>query len=79
MANTSKVLVIENVLGPVPAASDQFARSFDLVMLVTSGLGRERSRAQFDALFARAGLRLSRDVTLPSMFHVLELVADHST
>lgn len=74
-----RVLVIENVLAPEPVSADQFARSFDLVMLVTSGLGRERSKAQFESLFSRAGLRLARDVTLPSMFHVLELVADHST
>lgn len=75
MAPGARVLVIESVLSPEPAPIDQFTRSFDLVMLVTSGAGRERTRAQFDALFARAGLRVSRDVTLPSMFHVLELRA----
>lgn len=73
MAPGARVLVIENVLEPEPSPSDQFARSFDLVMLVTSGLGRERSMKEFADLFARAGLRIARDVTLPSMFHVLEL------
>jgi hypothetical protein len=75
MALGGRVLVIENVLQPEPSAADQFARSFDLVMLVTSGSGRERTMAQFSALFDRAGLRLRRDVTLPSLFHVLELEA----
>lgn len=79
MAPGARILVIENVLGRAPSSADQFARSFDLVMLVTSGLGRERSKAQFESLFARAGLRIRRDVTLPSLFHVLELEADHST
>jgi len=79
MAAGARILVIENVLGPSPSSADQFARSFDLVMLVTSGLGRERSKTQFGSLFARAGLRIRRDVTLPSLFHVLELEADHST
>jgi SAM-dependent methyltransferase len=73
MAPGGRVLVIENVLGPEPGPADQFARSFDLVMLVTSGSGRERTMAQFSPLFERAGLRLRRDVTLPSLFHVLEL------
>jgi len=68
-----KVLVVESVLNETPSSADQFARSFDLVMLVTSGLGRERTRKQFDALFARAGLRVHDDVLLPSLFHVLEL------
>jgi hypothetical protein len=75
MTPDARVLVIEQVLQPEPEPIDQFARSFDLVMLVTTGAGRERSRAQFDALFARAGLRVERDVMLPSMFHVLELKA----
>jgi O-methyltransferase len=73
MRSGARVLVIENVLSPEPSPADQFARSFDLVMLVTSGRGRERTRAQFDALFARAGFRIARDITLPSQFHVMEL------
>jgi len=75
MAPGARVLVIENVLGPEPSPADQFARTFDLVMLVITGAGRERTRAQFDSLFAGAGLRVRRDVTLPSLFHVLELEA----
>jgi hypothetical protein len=75
MASGARVLVIENVLADEPSSADQFARSFDLVMLVTSGLGRERTKAQFVSLFARAGFRIARDITLPSQFHVLELRA----
>ena len=75
MAPGGRVLVVENVLDAEPSPSDRFARSFDLVMLVTSGLGRERTRAQFEALFTKAGFRIARDITLPSMFHVIELRA----
>jgi O-methyltransferase len=75
MGPGGRVLVIESVLKPTPAPIDQFARTFDLVMLVITGAGRERTRAQFDSLFARAGLRVRRDVTLPTLFHVLELGA----
>ncbi len=73
MAPGGRVLVIENVLSEEPSPADQFARSFDLVMLVTSGLGRERTKDQFESLFARAGFHIARDITLPSQFHVLEL------
>ena len=75
MAPGARVLVIENVLSHDPCPADQFARTFDLAMLVITGSGRERTRTQFDALFARAGLRVRRDVLLPSLFHVLELEA----
>lgn len=76
MAPGARVLVIENVLSEEPSPADQFARSFDLVMLVTSGLGRERTEKEFASLFARAGFRLARDIRLPSQFHVMELRAD---
>lgn len=79
MAPGARVLVVESVLDPVPRPADRFARTFDLVMLVTSGAGRERTYRQFESLAARAGLRIARDVTLASMFHVLEMRAAHST
>ena len=52
---------------------DKLTRGFDLLMLVLTGAGRERTRAQFESLFARAGLRLERDITLPPLLHVLEV------
>jgi len=52
---------------------DKLTRAFDLLMLVLTGAGRERTRAQFETLFARAGLRLERDITLPPLLHVLEV------
>ena len=52
-------IVVENVLPDRPR--DEFVVASDLLMLVL-GPGRERTRAQFDALFAEAGLTLARHV-----------------
>jgi SAM-dependent methyltransferase len=69
-----RVLVIENMLDADGREKDKLTRGFDLLMLVLTGAGRERTRAQFETLFARAGLRLERDITLPSLLHVLTAV-----
>ena len=50
-------------------------KQFDVLMLVLTGSGRERTRREFDAVFASAGLRVDNDLTLPNLFHVFELVA----
>jgi hypothetical protein len=73
MPSGGRLLVIENMLDADGREKDKLTRGFDLLMLVLTGSGRERTRAQFEALFARAGLRLERDITLPSLLHVLEL------
>ena len=73
MSPGARLLVIENMLDADGREKDKLTRGFDLLMLVLTGAGRERTRAQFEALFARAGLRLERDITLPSLLHVLEL------
>ena len=59
---TPAAIVVENVLPDRPR--DEFVVASDLLMLVL-GPGRERTRAQFDALFAEAGLTLARHVVLP--------------
>jgi hypothetical protein len=41
------------------------AKALDLEMLVDTGAGRERTRDEFEALFARAGLRVTKRGTLP--------------
>ena len=73
MPRDGKILVIEGVLegnGRDPWT----LRASDLLMLVLTGSGRERTRDEFVALFQRTGFRLARDVTLPSLAHVFELV-----
>jgi SAM-dependent methyltransferase len=72
-----KLLIIERLmperLEPSPA-HQAIARS-DLNMLVGPG-GRERTRAEFQALLASAGLSVSRVIPTASGFAIIEAVAE---
>jgi len=57
-----RLLIVEAVIPPGDAPHP--AKSGDVMMLVFSG-GRERSADEYRTLLARAGLRLTRVVTLP--------------
>ena len=67
----AKVLVIEAPLPTDTGAS--LTKGFDLEMLILTGAGRERTAAEYQRLFRRAGLRLRRTIPLPSLFHIFEL------
>jgi O-methyltransferase domain/Dimerisation domain len=69
----ARVLLVEAVLpdGDEPS----LARVFDIEMLVIGG--RERTEAEYRALLARAGLRLTRVVPSAGPFSVIEAVAAH--
>jgi hypothetical protein len=71
MKPTSRVLVVEFAL-PEDATPSP-AHFMDLNMLVMLD-GRERSPAQYGALFADAGLRLSRFIPTPSPMGIAEAV-----
>ncbi|MEX1145245.1 MAG: methyltransferase [Acidimicrobiia bacterium] len=70
MAPGGRVLVLEFTMPEHDGA--HFAKSTDLEMLVDTGAGRERTRAEFDALFARAGLRVRKviPIVLTAMFEL---------
>lgn len=75
MSKRARLLVIEPLL-PERADSSEPARTIvmsDLNMLVNTG-GRERTREEFEALFADAGLRLSAAIATdaPFGFSVIE-------
>ena len=71
MKPTSKVLVVEFAL---PAdATPSPAHFMDLNMLVMLD-GRERTKDQYGALFAKAGLRISRFIPTPSPMGIAEAV-----
>lgn len=78
MAEGGRVLVVEPLaperehLGESPA--DAILIASDLNMLVNTG-GRERTEAEFRALFAGAGLRLERILPAPGTMPLMELVA----
>lgn len=72
MAAGGRVLVVETVVPPrgIPA----FSKLLDLDILVLTHGGRERTEAEFAALFARAGLRLDRITPTRAPSSVIEAV-----
>jgi hypothetical protein len=69
MARTGRVLVVECV---VPDGDENsFSKLLDLNMLVMNG-GRERTRAEFQAVFDAAGLRMTRVIPTLSPLSVIE-------
>jgi len=69
MARTGRVLVVECV---VPTGDESsFSTLLDLNMLVMNG-GRERTRAEFQQLFAAAGLRMTRVIPTLSPLSIVE-------
>jgi len=62
LASGGRVLVLEQTMPEHDG--DHMVKTLDLEMLVDTGKGRERTRAQFDALFARAGLRVKRVIPI---------------
>jgi len=65
-----RVLLVEMVVPPPGVPS--FAKMLDLEMLVMTEGGRERSEAEFRALFAEAGLELERIVPTQAPVSVIE-------
>jgi hypothetical protein len=74
MAPTAVVLIVERLIGESDDTGVLAAFS-DLNMLVGPG-GRERTAAEFDALFGAAGLRRTRIARTPSGFNVIGAVVD---
>jgi hypothetical protein len=72
MAPGGRVLVVEHVIRPGNAPD--WAKLLDINMLVLPG-GQERTREEFRALFARAGLRLQRIHKTAAALCILEAVA----
>jgi hypothetical protein len=73
MAPGARAIVVDAVMSDHDRAD--LVKQFDVLMLVLTGSGRERTRAEFDRLFAGAGLRVDRDIRLPNLFHVFEVAA----
>jgi SAM-dependent methyltransferase len=75
MAANGKLLLVERVMPARIEATrnHQWVAMLDMNMLVTTG-GRERTEAEFAALFAAAGFRLERALPLPDTVgvHLLE-------
>lgn len=73
MAPAGRIMIIEKPVLSGPAYD--FAKASDMIMLVLSNVGRERTETEYEELFKTAGLRLRRRIALPSLFDVFELSA----
>jgi len=73
MAPNARILVVESELPARPRRDA--AETFDALMLMLSDNGRERTRAQFDQLASRTGLRIVTATPLPIGTFIHELVA----
>jgi hypothetical protein len=69
MTPHSRLLVVELVIDP--DRSDELAYALDLQMLVALA-GKERTAAEFRALYNTAGFRLTRVIPTASMFSLIE-------
>ena len=67
-----RVLVVESVIAD--GNGQDFGKLLDIEMLVSPG-GKERTAAEYEDLFRRAGLRLTRIVPTKSPYSVIEAVA----
>ena len=67
-----RVLVVEAVIAE--GNNRDFGKLLDIEMLVSPG-GKERTAAEYEELFNRAGLRLTRIVPTKSPYRVIEAVA----
>lgn len=67
-----RVLVVESVIAD--GNGQDFGKLLDIEMLVSPG-GKERTAAEYEDLFKRAGLRLTRIVPTKSPYSVIEAVA----
>jgi hypothetical protein len=70
MSDGARLLLVEMVLPPGNAPHP--GKMMDLLMLVGSHGGRERTEAEFKSLLARAGFTLNRIVRTPSPYSVVE-------
>jgi O-methyltransferase domain/Dimerisation domain len=71
MSDRAKLFVCERIVPPGNGPS--IAKTIDLVMLVQTDGGRERTEPEFQQLFARAGLRLARVVPTRAENNILEV------
>lgn len=69
VADGGRIVVVESVVPP--GGEPHPSKILDLIMLAVPG-GRERTAEEYDALFARAGLRIERIVPTASPISVIE-------
>jgi len=68
MNENGRVLVVENVIAP--GNQPDWGKLVDIQMLIIGG--RERTKAEFAALFAQAGLKMKRIVHTKCPLSIIE-------
>lgn len=71
MNPNGRVLLVESVIAG--GNNQDFGKLMDIEMLVSPG-GKERTAAEYEELFARAGLRMTRIIPTKSAYSVIEAV-----
>ena len=66
------MLLVESVI--VDGNTHDFGKLMDIEMLVSPG-GKERTAREYEDLFARAGLRLTRILPTKSLYSIIEAVS----
>lgn len=73
MPDGSRVWVVDSVLDP--AERDDMSKAVDVLMLMLTEGGRERTQTEWDRLFAAHGFRIESQVQLPLLIWAFTLVA----
>jgi hypothetical protein len=76
MRETDRLLVIEMLT--VPCEPDPGVAILDMMMLLYFGEARQRTVAEYEALFGASGLELTRVIPTPSAFSIVEAQPAHS-
>lgn len=71
MASSGRVVVVDAVIDGGPG--DAWSTTTDLLMMALTSGGRERTRAEWDEVFARAGLTIERRHRLATGYTAFEL------
>ena len=69
VADEGRVLVIDAIVPP--GNVEHASKDVDLMLLALLG-GQERTAQQFDHLLARAGLRMTRTISMPALVSIIE-------
>ncbi len=74
MADKSKVIIVDTVISEDNEPS--FGKMLDINMLVGSSGGRERTKKEYDSIFMKSGLKLTKITPLASPYSIIEGIKD---
>ena len=72
MPSDARLLIVEHILEPDPAAGNPMTYLLDMQMLAMFGSARERTKSEFDELLTKSGFGHSRLIPVRSFVSILE-------